>query len=146
MNGTTQWANAVTTNVANTVNQLTYNPITHHTQINVENIPAVGAYAYDQGNAPYLGSFQSFLNSSFVQGGNTYYYYQFSLDQLRSSWGIDTTTDTAWAVLDVGSGMFAVVPEPASIRLLVAGMMSLAVGFWWRRRARVQRLRIGTAS
>ena len=87
---------------------------------------------------PYLGSFQSFLNSTYVQGGDTHYFYEHSLDQLRGTWGIDTSTDTAWAVLDVGSGIFAVVPEPESIRLLAGGMFCLAVGFWWRRRARIR--------
>jgi hypothetical protein len=89
-------------------------------------------------NAPYLGSFQSFLNQTYLQGEETHYYYERSLDQLRGSWGIDPSTDTAWAVLDVGSGIFAVVPEPESIRLLAGCMLTLAVGFWWRRRVRVR--------
>ena len=52
--------------------------------------------------------------------------------------GVDTTTDTTWAVLDAGSGIFAVVPEPSSIHLLAGGMLTFVVGFWWRRRARMR--------
>ena len=87
---------------------------------------------------PYIGSFQSFLNSTYIQGGVVHYFYEHSLDQLRGTWGIDTSSDTAWAVLDVGSGIFAVVPEPATIRLVAGGMLSLAMGFWWRRCGRIQ--------
>ena len=60
--------------------------------------------------------------------------YEHSLDELRSTWGIDTSTLTAWAVLDYGSGIFAVVPEPGTLGLLAGGMVCLAVGAWWRRK------------
>ncbi len=133
----TQWVNAVSKNV-----------------VSVDAMPSVGAYSWRPATElgsfpygtsppvaatqPYIGSFQSFLNSTYLQGGQNHYFYEKSLDQLRGTWGIDTSTDTAWAVLDVGSGIFAVVPEPATIRLVAGGMLSLAMGFWWRRRGRIQ--------
>jgi len=151
--GKTQWTNAVSANIQSVVSQSVYNQRTHQYTSQVANLPAVGPYAW-QGSygasnvytgaasttsrTPYLGSFQSFLNSTYIQGGNTHYYYEHSLDELRGTWGIDTTADTAWAVLDVGSGIFAVVPEPESIRLLAGGMLTLALGLWWRRRARIR--------
>ena len=84
---------------------------------------------------PYVGSFQSFLNSMYWQNGVQHHFYEDSLAQLRGTWGVDTSTDTVWAVLDVGNGVFAVVPEPGTIYLLAGGLLSMA-GFWWRRRAR----------
>ena len=112
------WVNAVNDNVASGPGN---------------SIPAVGAYAYQGAgynygpggdhpatsvsDAPYLGLFASFLNSTYLEGNQTHYYYEHSLDQLRGTWGIDTSTDTVWAVLDVGSGIFAVVPEPPTVRL-----------------------------
>ena len=86
------WVNAVTKNVS------TFNPATGGTSA------AVGAYAYrgngsqDAGvaygtsptqnsNAPYLGSFQSFLNSTYVQGGVTHYFYEHSLDHSAARGG-----------------------------------------------------------
>ncbi len=144
----TVWENAVYANVANTITVRSGN------RNITETLPAVGPYAWQPNdgtsptnpwvsktapsNQPYVGSFQSFLNSTYIQGGQVHYFYEHSLDQLRGAWGIDTSTDTAWAVLDVGSGIFAVVPEPSSIRLLAGGIVSLAIGFWWRRRARIQ--------
>jgi hypothetical protein len=137
VNGQTGWTNAVKLSGS-------MNPITHRVTQTVVNTSAVGAYSWDATghSGPYLGSFQSFLNSTY--GGQAYSTH--SLDQLRGSWGVDTTNDTVWAVLDVGGGTFAVVPEPASIRLLAAGMLSLAVGFWWRRRARIKAARAGKLS
>ena len=94
-----------------------------------------------------MGSFESFLSSeAYEQGNKIYYFYDFNLDQLRGTWGVDTSTDTVWAVLDNGGGIFAVdpagqssglavVPEPGSIGLLAGGMLTLALGCCWRRRA-----------
>lgn len=47
------------------------------------------------------------------------------------SWGVDTTNNVAWAVLDHNS-QFAVVPEPSSVCLIV---MAVASSAWlrWRR-------------
>ena len=96
--------------------------------------------------SPYLGSFQSFLSSTYVQGGQVHYFYEHSLNELRGTWGVNTSTDTVWAVLDVGSGIFAVVPEPATVRLAVGGLLCLAIGFWWRRRARIRTARVVKAA
>ena len=140
----TVWENAVLANMS-------YTEVINNKFVNT---PAVGAYAWQPNDGtsasnpwvsasapssqPYIGSFQSFLNSTYYQGGQIHYFYEHSLDQLRGTWGIDTSTDTAWAVLDVGSGIFAVVPEPPSIRLLAAGALSLVIALWWRRRARIR--------
>ena len=147
--GVNTWENAAVANIQNQIQIQVGNKYVYQT------LPAVGPYSYRgngsdnasipygtspaaPSNLPYLGSFQSFLNSSHASGANTFYFYEHSLDQLRGSWGVDTSTDTVWAVLDAGSGVFAVVPEPASIRLAVAGLMTLAIGVWWRRRSRIK--------
>ena len=155
-NGVTTWANAVSENIANTVSQTIVSGPFHQRVTQTAILPSTGAYAWhpQAGNwvdssqpssQPYIGSFQSFLNSTYLEGGQTHYFYEHSLDELRGTWGIDTSTDTAWAVLDVGNGIFAVVPEPATIRLLAACLMTVAVGFWWRRRSRIKVARIAGA-
>jgi len=149
--GITTWANAVSENVANTVYTTTTDNYTGIVSLQAENLPAVGAFAWNpsatsstsfvggvESNQPFLGSFQSFLNSTYQQGGQTHYFYEHSLDELRGTWGIDTSTDTAWAVLDVGNGIFAVVPEPATIRLVAGCLMTAGIGVWWRRRKRIK--------
>jgi hypothetical protein len=150
MIGNSVFVNAVTENISDAVNTVNSAGKTIS-----QSLPAIGAFSYrgsgsnnasvpygtapsQADNAPYIGSFQSFLNSSYLVGSQTHYFYEHSLDQLRGTWGIDTSTDTAWAILDCGNGIFAVVPEPASIRLAVGAMFSLAIGYWWRRRARVR--------
>lgn len=46
------------------------------------------------------------------------------------SWGVDTTNNVAWAVLDHNS-QFSVAPEPGSLGLAVVGIV--VVGGWLRR-------------
>ena len=55
-------------------------------------------------------------------------------DGVLGHYGVNTTTHTAWAVLDHNS-YFAVVPEPSSIVLLSIGAASL-IGYAWRLRER----------
>lgn len=47
-----------------------------------------------------------------------------NLSDYLGSWGFDTDTNTVWAVIDHNSD-FAVIPEPASLMLLMAGMGAL---------------------
>ena len=117
--------NAVSENVANTVTETVVLPGPFHQRMTEsEVLPAIGAYAWNPtaesnnfvqstlaSNQPFLGSFQQFLDSTYTEDGQTHYFYEHSLDQLRGTWGVDTSTDTAWAVLDVGNGIFAVVPN-----------------------------------
>jgi hypothetical protein len=49
-------------------------------------------------------------------------------------WGVDTSNGEVWAVLDHQS-VFASVPEPGSIAMMVSGGLTL-VGFGWYRRRR----------
>jgi hypothetical protein len=58
---------------------------------------------------------QAFLNSI----GNPS-----NLNPYVGSWGVDTTGDTAWAIVNHDSD-FAVVPEPGTIALLIAGALAL---------------------
>ena len=53
-------------------------------------------------------------------------------DMTLGDWGVNTSNDTVWAVLNHNSD-YAVVPEPSTLALLGAG----AIGFFgwaWRRR------------
>ena len=149
INDQTQWINAVYYNSQSEVKGPVHIVNGKPTQAS-EYQPAVGAYAWNPSaqtgtfskntvsSQPYLGSFQSFLNSTYIEDGQVHYFYEHSLDELRSTWGVNTSTDTAWAVLDVGSNIFAVVPEPATIRLMAAGLLTAGIGVWWRRRVRIK--------
>jgi len=54
------------------------------------------------------------------------------LRTLVGSWGVDTTNDEAWAIID-HAGTMAVVPEPATVLLLLSAG---GVMLWYRRRRR----------
>jgi hypothetical protein len=55
------------------------------------------------------------------------------LRSLVGSWGVDTTNDEAWAIID-HAGTMAVVPEPATVLLLLsAGGVMLSYRRWRRR-------------
>ena len=54
------------------------------------------------------------------------------LRSLVGSWGVDTTNDEAWAIID-HAGTMAVVPEPATVLLLLSAG---GVMLWYRRRRR----------
>jgi hypothetical protein len=55
------------------------------------------------------------------------------LQSLIGSWGVDIQTNHAWAILD-HAGTMAVVPEPATIVMLLSGATGLVV--YLRRRKR----------
>ena len=55
----------------------------------------------------------------------------FSLASMLGTWGVDTTNNDVWAVVD-HDAEFAVVPEPGTIGLLIGGIAAL--GFAYRRR------------
>lgn len=48
-------------------------------------------------------------------------------DGVLGHWGIDVSTHTVWAVLDHNSQFAVAVPEPGTIAMLIAAMLSLAV-------------------
>jgi hypothetical protein len=61
--------------------------------------PAIGQYAVGD----YVGSYAQFMSAG--QPGNGH-----ALADLRSSWGMDPTTHTVWAILNIpGGGQFGVV-------------------------------------
>ena len=65
----------------------------------------------------YLGSYDDFLSDPlYSDTGN--------LDKYLGSWGVDTTGDTVWAILD-HNGEFGVVPEPATMGMLVIGGLAI---------------------
>jgi len=55
-----------------------------------------------------------------------------SLANYVGAWGVDTTNNHAWAVLN-HAGDFAVVPEPATLLLLATGLLGL-LAYAWRKR------------
>ena len=87
---------------------------------------SVGADAYHNGTAPYIGSWAAFTAGA----GNGY-----TLQQLLGSWGVDTVNNTAWAVVD-HDAEFAVVPEPGTLALLAAGAVALGVAYRRRKAAK----------
>jgi hypothetical protein len=68
-------------------------------------------------------SLDTFLNDNLAGYENAN---QYTLDELVGSWGVDLVNHQSWAIVDSGSGDFAVVPEPSTIALLGA-----AVGLLW---------------
>ncbi len=63
--------------------------------------PPIGQYAVGD----YVGSYAQFMSAG--QPGNGH-----ALADLRSSWGVDPTTHTVWAILNIpGGGQFAVVAD-----------------------------------
>jgi hypothetical protein len=58
-----------------------------------------------------------------------------SIDSLLGSWGVDTSGNTAWAVINHTSE-FAVTPEPGTLALLAVAGLLLPLPLWRSRRRR----------
>ncbi len=86
-----------------------------------------GAYAVTGGT----GSLTAFLQQYYVDDGYT-------LQELAGSWGVDLADQESWAIINCGSGDFAVVPEPSTFALLGAGAAGL---FWYRIRRKKHRIK-----
>jgi hypothetical protein len=87
--------------------------------------PGSEALAFDGGIAVtgndgsgYGGSYQSYYNAVVVADPGV------TLSQLLGAHGTDLTNNKSWAVVNY-QGEFAVVPEPGTIALLLAGGLAL---------------------
>jgi hypothetical protein len=114
--------------------QLTYNDTAANAQAGGEGESFLGwlnpstnnydnAIAGNTGNTSYaltkyFGSYAGFLTSISSDGSN--------LALIMGAWGIDTTNNTVWAVLNHNSE-FTVVPEPSTYAMLVSGLFMLAL-------------------
>ncbi len=58
-----------------------------------------------------------------------------TMDDLVGSWGVNTTNQESWAIVNNGGGDFAVVPEPSTFALLGAAVAGLLAYRSRRRRA-----------
>ena len=76
---------------------------------------------------PFVESLATFMENNNLPALTT------NLRHYVGDWGYDPATDTAWAIVDFqsdstdGNYAFAVVPEPSSVALLVAGAVGLLV-------------------
>ena len=59
-----------------------------------------------------------FLTDQYAKG--------FTLADLVGSWGVDLSKQESWAIVNNGSGQFAVVPEPATLVLLAGSVGPLS--------------------
>jgi hypothetical protein len=63
--------------------------------------------------------------------------YNYTLQQLAGSWGVDLANQESWAIVNGGGGQFAVMPEPSTWLLLGTGLAGL-LGYRARRKLRVK--------
>ncbi len=91
---------------------------------------------------PYLGwlnpttdSWENAVLGNFGSGNETFVGVgAWNGDMTLGDWGVNTASDTVWAVLNHNSE-FAVTPEPSSLALLAAGAVAL-IGYRLKRRKR----------
>ncbi len=87
--------------------------------------PSKAHYSSDEANSATL---EQFLESA-LTGGAT-------LESLVGNWGVDKASSKSWAIVKGGgSGIFAVVPEPATVLMLISATLG-AVTYGWRRFSR----------
>ena len=117
--------------------QMTYNPSLLPLGAGSEGLWASNQWLYlgwlnpntDTWQNAVLGNYGS-TNDTFVGVG------AWSGDTTLGDWGVNTATDTVWAVVNHNSE-FAVVPEPSTL-ILLAVAISLIGYAWQRRRGRFQ--------
>ncbi|MCE5327244.1 MAG: LamG domain-containing protein [Planctomycetaceae bacterium] len=88
---------------------------------------AAGEYiflAHDAGSDWTAAGTGAFTLGAFAESGSG------GLTDDLGRWGVDPATHTAWAVVDTG-GVFAVIPEPTTLSVIVLGAMAMA---FYRRR------------
>ena len=115
--------------------QMTYSPLIVEQRTGLSDVAAAQAgliqmdYLDEGSSDPWepavLGNFGS-SNDTFVGVG------AWNGDTRLGDWGVNTTNDTVWAVVNHNSE-FAVVPEPST--LVLFGVAMGLIGFAWRRRA-----------
>ena len=90
--------------------------------------------ALGNGSTSTSGVYVAYLNGTTWTDISTGAEYGFYTDGLAvGSWGINTSNDTIWVVTDHTAGSFAVVPEPGTLALLAAALLSL-IAYAWRKR------------
>lgn len=120
--------------------QMTYNPALLPLGVGSQGLWASNEWLYlgwlnpntDTWQNAVLGNYGS-SNDAFVGVG------AWSGDTTLGDWGVNTTNNTVWAVVNHNSE-FAVVPEPSTCVLFVVGAVGLLGYGWQRRRTRPQSL------
>jgi hypothetical protein len=85
--------------------------------------------AWTKGGLAAVGNYESLTAFMEANSGKT-------LEQLEGSWGVDKAASKSWAIVrGGGSGVFAVVPEPATIVMMLSAALG-AMTYGWRRWSR----------
>jgi hypothetical protein len=81
------------------------------------------------GDLAKVGNYESLADFMEANAGKT-------LAELEGSWGVDKAAQKSWAIVrGGGSGVFAVVPEPATIVMMLSAALG-AMTYGWRRWSR----------